>query len=97
MASNTPKDPSLCSGAIDDFLTVIPKAANDQSVNWESKEGYKNIFWKSCNKPVKKSGLKTLLLELSNKFVFGHGVVCSFWSMKEMLTCSHGVGKLNYD
>lgn len=78
MASTTSKDPSLHSAAINDFPSVIPKADNDKSINWESLEGYENIFLKSCNKPVKKTGLKTLLLALSNKVVFGHGVVCSF-------------------
>lgn len=57
MASTTPKDPLLHSGAISDFPSVILKAANDKSINWKSQQGYKNIFWKSWNKPVKKSGL----------------------------------------
>lgn len=38
MASTTPKDPSLHSGAINDFPSGIPKAANDISINWKSQE-----------------------------------------------------------
>lgn len=97
MASTTPKDPSLHSGVISDFPTVISKANKIESINWKSQEECKGISWKSWNKLVKKSGLKTFLCVLSNKVVFGRGVVCSFWSMMELLTCSHSVAKLNYD
>lgn len=98
MASITPKDPSLHGGVINDFPTVISKAKNDESINQKSQEECKGISWKSWNNPVKKPGLKTFLCVLSHKAtVFGRGVVCSFWSMMELLTCSHGVGKLNYN